>query len=75
MNAQWMARKVVTVVGFYLAAAIVTAVIYVLLHDRLTKGQLYIASIVAIAIAVVPLFVWLHRALAVRPNRYGRDVE
>ena len=73
MRGYWLASKILWIVGFYAAATIVTVAVYLLLHDRLDKGQLYAVSIVTITVTVTPLFVWLHRVLRRRPNRYGRE--
>ena len=66
-------RKVVWLTSYFASGMVVVAVC-LLLRDRLTRGELYVVSIVAIAVTVIPLYIWLNRVLS-RPNRYGRDVE
>lgn len=71
----WLLRELVWAACSALAV-IVIVVVRMLFADRLTSGQLYVASMAAAAVIVGPTFVWLYRVLVrTRPHRYGRDVE
>jgi len=71
----WYARQLAFVVGYYVIATLVSGAIYILFRDSLTRTQLYVASLIACLVVLLPVALLARRAFMQRPNRFGRDVE